>query len=169
VTSSGAPNRALDFYTEALGLEQRADAPFGGGRWIEVAPSGADTVIALCPPGPNVTPGAKETGITLQTDNVDVPRPGGQQPDGRRGALSTPPRRVVRQHRACSGQLAGAPDEAGIDLGGALLAIECGHISPECGGGTEARLARPGPICIADLKARLAPADVPSGGTPRAS
>jgi hypothetical protein len=35
----------LAFYTEKLGLEKRADVPFGddeGTRWIEVAPSGAD-------------------------------------------------------------------------------------------------------------------------------
>jgi predicted enzyme related to lactoylglutathione lyase len=66
-------DRALAFYTDVLGFEQRTDAPFGAGaRWIEVAPAGADTVIAICPPGPNVTAGNKETGITLQTDNVDA-------------------------------------------------------------------------------------------------
>ena len=44
----------LAFYTDKLGLEQRADIPFGNGeRWIEVAPAGAQTPIALCPPGPN--------------------------------------------------------------------------------------------------------------------
>src|SRR5690349_6032258 len=60
-------DRALQFYTDVLGLEKRTEAPFGdGARWIEVAPSGAETVIAICPPGPNVTPGNKETGITLQ-------------------------------------------------------------------------------------------------------
>jgi predicted enzyme related to lactoylglutathione lyase len=66
-------SRALQFYNEALGLETRLDAPFGDGhRWIEVAPAGADTVIAICPPGQNVTTGAKDTGITLQTDDVDA-------------------------------------------------------------------------------------------------
>ena len=66
-------DRALKFYTEALGLEKRADVPFGpGNRWIEVAPSGADTPIAICPPGPNVTPGGKDTGISLQTDDIDA-------------------------------------------------------------------------------------------------
>ena len=40
--------RALAFYVETLGLEKRLDAPFGpGGRWIEVAPPGAATTIAL--------------------------------------------------------------------------------------------------------------------------
>jgi predicted enzyme related to lactoylglutathione lyase len=64
---------ALQFYTEALGLEKRVDAPFGdGNRWIEVAPPGADTPIAICPPGPGLTPGGKDTGISLQTDDIDT-------------------------------------------------------------------------------------------------
>jgi predicted enzyme related to lactoylglutathione lyase len=67
------PDRALRFYTEALGLETRADVAFGdGNRWIEVAPPGADTPIAICPPAPNVTAGGKDTGISLQTDDIDA-------------------------------------------------------------------------------------------------
>jgi catechol 2,3-dioxygenase-like lactoylglutathione lyase family enzyme len=63
----------LEFYTEKLGLEKRADVPFGNGdRWIEVAPEGAQTPIALCPPGPNGQAGGKDTGITLQVDDVDT-------------------------------------------------------------------------------------------------
>ena len=68
-------DRMLDFYTETLGLEKRADVPMGDeheGRWIEVAPSGAETPIALCPPGPKGESGGKDTGITLQTDDVDA-------------------------------------------------------------------------------------------------
>ena len=65
----------LDFYTETLGLEKRADVPFGNGdRWIEVAPAGAETPIALCPPGPSGEAGGKDTGITLQTDDIDAYR-----------------------------------------------------------------------------------------------
>ena len=71
----GDQDAMLDFYTQKLGLEQRADIPFGNGdRWIEVAPAGADTVIALCPPGPSSEAGGKETGITLQTDDIDAYR-----------------------------------------------------------------------------------------------
>ena len=63
----------LQFYTEALGLEKRAHEPFGdGNRWIEVAPPGADTPIAICPPGPGLTPGGKDTGISLETDDIDT-------------------------------------------------------------------------------------------------
>jgi predicted enzyme related to lactoylglutathione lyase len=64
---------ALTFYAETLGLEKRADIPMGpGARWIEVAPHGAETPIAICPPGPGVTAGGKETGIALQTGDIDA-------------------------------------------------------------------------------------------------
>lgn len=64
--------KALAFY-EALGLEKRVDLSFGeGNRWIEVAPAGADTPIAICPPGPGTTPGGKDTGISLQVDDIDA-------------------------------------------------------------------------------------------------
>jgi catechol 2,3-dioxygenase-like lactoylglutathione lyase family enzyme len=65
----------IDFYTDVVGLEKRADVPFGEGvegRWVEVAPSGADTPIALCPPGPDHEAGGVETGIGLQTDDIDA-------------------------------------------------------------------------------------------------
>lgn len=73
IVPSDDQDKLLAFYTESLGLEKRADIPFGNGdRWIEVAPAGADTVIAICPPGPGNTAGGRETGITLQTDDVDA-------------------------------------------------------------------------------------------------
>jgi predicted enzyme related to lactoylglutathione lyase len=66
-------DHALQFYTETLGLENRVDLPMGdGNRWIEVAPPGAETPIAICPPGPNVNAGGKDTGISLQTDDADA-------------------------------------------------------------------------------------------------
>ena len=66
-------DRAVEFYTEALGLEKRVDVPFGdGNRWIEVAPPGAETPIAICPPGPSSTAGGRDTGISLQTDDIDA-------------------------------------------------------------------------------------------------
>ena len=44
-------DRAIEFYVDKLGLEKRADVPFGGAyRWVEVAPEGADTTIAIVPP-----------------------------------------------------------------------------------------------------------------------
>lgn len=65
---------ALDFYTEKLGLEKRTDVPMtpDGGRWIEVAPAGAESPIALCPPGPSMETGNRETGIALSTQDVDA-------------------------------------------------------------------------------------------------
>jgi predicted enzyme related to lactoylglutathione lyase len=72
VTDQG---KMIAFYTETLGLEKRADVPFGEGvegRWVEVAPSGTETPIALCPPGPSNESGGKDTGISLQTDDADA-------------------------------------------------------------------------------------------------
>jgi catechol 2,3-dioxygenase-like lactoylglutathione lyase family enzyme len=65
--------RALAFYTEVLGFEQRTDVPFGNGyRWIEVAPPGADTTIAIVPPPPGNPTGGMQTGIGLQTHDIDA-------------------------------------------------------------------------------------------------
>jgi catechol 2,3-dioxygenase-like lactoylglutathione lyase family enzyme len=67
-------DRAIDFYVEKLGLEKRADIPFGNGyRWVEVAPGDAETTIALAPPPPAGEPaGNRETGIGLHTDDIDA-------------------------------------------------------------------------------------------------
>jgi lactoylglutathione lyase len=59
-------DRALDFYIGTLGLEKRLDAPVPdlGGRWIEVAPAGSATSLALVPESEDV-PSGVETGIRL--------------------------------------------------------------------------------------------------------
>ena len=57
-------DRALDFYVGRLGFEKRRDIPFGAERWIEVAPPGSPTTIALVPAG---VPG----GIRLATEDAD--------------------------------------------------------------------------------------------------
>jgi lactoylglutathione lyase len=61
-------DRALEFYLDKLGLEKRVDAPVEelGGRWIEVAPAGVTTSIALVPTREGVPTGV-ETGIRLTT------------------------------------------------------------------------------------------------------
>lgn len=65
-------DRALEFYVGALGFEKRMDATFGGGRrWIEVAPSGSSTTIALAPLGPGATAGV-DTGIRLVTSDAEA-------------------------------------------------------------------------------------------------
>lgn len=62
--------RALAFYTGTLGFETRRDATFGAGqRWIEVAPPGAETTVALPPAHPGVKPGV-DTGLRLATSNA---------------------------------------------------------------------------------------------------
>ena len=46
-------DRALEFYVGKLGFEPRIDYPYGEGeRWIEVAPPGAATTMALVRSGP---------------------------------------------------------------------------------------------------------------------
>jgi catechol 2,3-dioxygenase-like lactoylglutathione lyase family enzyme len=52
VATIGVPvadqDRALAFYLEKLGFEKRMDVPYGKGeRWVEVAPPGSATTIAL--------------------------------------------------------------------------------------------------------------------------
>lgn len=62
--------RALDFYVGTLGFEKRRDLTFGeGNRWIEVAPPGAATTIALAPPGD--VPVGVDTGIRLGTSDAE--------------------------------------------------------------------------------------------------
>jgi catechol 2,3-dioxygenase-like lactoylglutathione lyase family enzyme len=65
-------DQMIDFYVDTLGFEKRADVPFGNGyRWVEVAPEGADTTIALAPPPPDTPTGNAETGIGLQTTDIE--------------------------------------------------------------------------------------------------
>ena len=66
-------DRAIEFYVETLGFEKRTDVPFGNGyRWVEVAPGDAVTTIAIAPPPPGTPTGNRETGIGLQTDEIDA-------------------------------------------------------------------------------------------------
>jgi catechol 2,3-dioxygenase-like lactoylglutathione lyase family enzyme len=65
-------DRAIEFYVDTLGFEKRADVPFGNGyRWVEVAPAGAITTIAIVPPPPGKPTGNVETGIGLHTEDID--------------------------------------------------------------------------------------------------
>jgi catechol 2,3-dioxygenase-like lactoylglutathione lyase family enzyme len=65
--------RAIEFYVEKLGFEKRTDVPVGNDyRWVEVAPAGADTTIAIVPPPPGRPTGNVETGIGLSTDDIDA-------------------------------------------------------------------------------------------------
>ncbi|HEV3388171.1 MAG TPA: VOC family protein [Solirubrobacteraceae bacterium] len=64
-------DRALAFYTEKLGFETRRDVPLPqfGGRWIEVAPTGATITLSLVPARDGV-PAGIETGIRLAAEDA---------------------------------------------------------------------------------------------------
>ena len=65
-------DKALEFYAGPLGMELRRDDTFGPGmRWIEVAPPGADTTLALPPQPPGGgAPVGVDTGIRFTTDDA---------------------------------------------------------------------------------------------------
>jgi predicted enzyme related to lactoylglutathione lyase len=66
-------DRVIEFYVDTLGFEKRVDVPFGNGyRWVEVAPTDAATTIALAPPPEGTPAGNRQTGIALNTDDVDA-------------------------------------------------------------------------------------------------
>jgi predicted enzyme related to lactoylglutathione lyase len=65
-------DRALEFYLDQLGFEKRIDTPYGeGDRWIEVAPAGAATTIAIVPPREGESTGV-ETRVGFTTEDIDA-------------------------------------------------------------------------------------------------
>ena len=65
-------DRAIDFYVNTLGFEKVVDQPMGdAGRWVEVQVAGQPTTIALAPPPPGQEAGGSQTGICLDTSDVD--------------------------------------------------------------------------------------------------
>jgi catechol 2,3-dioxygenase-like lactoylglutathione lyase family enzyme len=66
-------DRALDFYVGTLGFEKVVDVPMGpDARWVEVQLPGAETTIAIAPPPPGTQAGGGETGIILDTTDVEA-------------------------------------------------------------------------------------------------
>ena len=66
-------DRAIDFYVDTLGFEKIVDTPMGPGmRWVEVLIPGRETSIALAPPPPGQTAGGAQTGICLDTTDLDA-------------------------------------------------------------------------------------------------
>jgi predicted enzyme related to lactoylglutathione lyase len=66
-------DRAIDFYVDKLGFEKVVDEPMGPDmRWVEVAIPGTPTTIALAPPPPGQQAGGSQTGICLDTTDVDA-------------------------------------------------------------------------------------------------
>ncbi|MFC5922704.1 glyoxalase superfamily protein [Micromonospora vulcania] len=66
-------DRARDFYVDVLGFELVRDNPMGpdGGRWVQVAPSGAATALTLVTWFPSMPPGSLK-GLVLETDDLDA-------------------------------------------------------------------------------------------------
>ncbi len=62
-------DRAIAFYRDLLGFEVRMDARFGGDRWVELAPPGAATSLALVRAHDGYTAGI-DTGIRLTTEDA---------------------------------------------------------------------------------------------------
>jgi catechol 2,3-dioxygenase-like lactoylglutathione lyase family enzyme len=66
-------DRAVDFYVETLGFEKVVDMRMGPDmRWVEVALAGTPTTIALSPPPPDTEAGGAETGICLDTTDLEA-------------------------------------------------------------------------------------------------
>jgi len=64
---------AVAFYTDKLGFEKRTDIPVSDDyRWVEVAPAGGETTIAVVPPRPGDAAGGAQTGIALSSSDVDA-------------------------------------------------------------------------------------------------
>ena len=73
IVTVGDQEAAIAFYTEKLGFEKRTDVPMGDQyRWVEVAPPGAETTIAVVPPRPGEEAGGAQTGIALSSSDVDA-------------------------------------------------------------------------------------------------
>lgn len=65
-------DQALEFYVGKLGFEKRADIPFGhGDRWVEVAPAGGATTLALVLPREGEDTGIN-TRVAFTSEDVDA-------------------------------------------------------------------------------------------------
>ncbi|MGV9631656.1 VOC family protein [Streptomyces sp. NPDC003487] len=65
-------DRALRFYTDVLGFRVVADVQMPPGRWVQVAPAGAQTVFTLAGPGMGGFEAGAARGIMLVTTDVDA-------------------------------------------------------------------------------------------------
>ncbi|MFE1293175.1 VOC family protein [Streptomyces sp. NPDC058731] len=65
-------DRALRFYTDVLGFRVVADVQMPPGRWVQVAPAGAQTVFTLAGSGMGGFEAGSARGIMLVTTDVDA-------------------------------------------------------------------------------------------------
>jgi catechol 2,3-dioxygenase-like lactoylglutathione lyase family enzyme len=65
-------DRALEFYVDKLGFGTRLDVAYGeGDRWVEVAPPGAATTVAIVPPREGEPVGI-ETRVGFTSEAIDA-------------------------------------------------------------------------------------------------
>jgi catechol 2,3-dioxygenase-like lactoylglutathione lyase family enzyme len=65
-------DRAKDFYVNILGFTLVADTPMGpDGRWVQVAPRGAETSLTLVTWFATMPPGSLK-GIVVETDDLEA-------------------------------------------------------------------------------------------------
>jgi predicted enzyme related to lactoylglutathione lyase len=65
-------DRALEFYLDTLGFEKRTDIPYGNGdRWLDVAPAGAATTLALIPPREGEATGI-DTRVAYTSEDIEA-------------------------------------------------------------------------------------------------
>lgn len=65
--------RSLKFFVQQLGFEKRLDFTYGAAhRWLEVAPPGASSRIALVPPSEGVSAGADVARCALEVPDVEA-------------------------------------------------------------------------------------------------
>ena len=66
-------DRAIEFYVDTLGFTKVVDIPMGPDmRWVEVALPGRETNIAIAPPPPDKQAGGVDTGIILDTSDLEA-------------------------------------------------------------------------------------------------
>ncbi|MGQ5634144.1 MULTISPECIES: VOC family protein [unclassified Streptomyces] len=65
-------DRALRFYRDVLGFQVTADRDMPQGRWLQLAPEGAQTVFTLSGPGMGGFEPGSARGIMLVTTDVDA-------------------------------------------------------------------------------------------------
>ena len=87
-------DQALGFYVDTLGFEKRLDAPFSPTmRWVEVAPPGAATSVALVASDPDGGTGQPHP------DQPHTDQPGTDQPGTDTGIRFTVPDATVEHAR----------------------------------------------------------------------
>jgi catechol 2,3-dioxygenase-like lactoylglutathione lyase family enzyme len=73
VASVSDTDRALEFYVGTLGFEKVVDVPMGpDARWVELQVAGGEATLALSPPPPGAQAGGQDTGIILDTTDIEA-------------------------------------------------------------------------------------------------